>query len=703
MRQDRYFTTKALIIGASSVALFAFTANAQEVADPPTLVGHRELGSLKNGDSPYQTSPGPDLTGIVKNTELAIVLGKALFWDQQAGSDKQACASCHFRAGADPRFVHQLNPGLLGGDSFFDATATGGGGSNYKLKAGDFPFLKFADPEDRDSEILHDVNDTVSSQGTNAGEFLGFHKRKDVCGDSDSTIFHADNSHVPHPAFEGEYVDHSTSPARKVEPRNTPTVINSGFNIRNFWDGRANFTFNGVDPFGHKNTLARVVKNDGVGGTTTKLSLPRSSLASQAVGPPLSDFEMSCAGRTFPDLGARMLPLRALQFQKVHANDSVLAPYRHSSGTGLDKPYQFMIEQAFEDEFWNLPGTYTIDGTGNLVPDGSGFTQTQLNFAMLWGIAIQLYEATLVSDVSAFDKFFDGDVYALSDLQKDGLEVFEGKGNCIACHDGPLLSKAASTRPDFDLDGQIERMLMGNDKLVEDAAIYDNGFYNIGVTPTAEDIGVGGGGPFGNPLSLTRQFVSAVPPCTPGFSTCVDNFEQNPCEFEIPFAQVGPCNPNYTPSDIADHRVAVDGAFKVPSLRNVALTAPYFHNGGQATLEQVVEFYNRGGDRQGNCPSDTTSTDGKCNVDPDIQRLELTSHEQKALVAFMKSLTDKRVACESAPFDHPALSVSNGHLVVDKDHNGRADDRLVFIPAIGAKGWNSCHINSGNLFNERPL
>jgi len=44
------------------------------------------------------------------------------------------------------------------------------------------------------------------------------------------------------------------------------------------------------------------------------------------------------------------------------------------------------------------------------------------------------------------------------------------------------------------------------------------------------------------------------------------------------------------------NRILIGGAFKVPSLRNVKLTAPYFHNGGQATIRQVVEFYNRGGD-----------------------------------------------------------------------------------------------------------
>src|SRR5207245_11078580 len=43
-------------------------------------------------------------------------------------------------------------------------------------------------------------------------------------------------------------------------------------------------------------------------------------------------------------------------------------------------------------------------------------------------------------------------------------------------------------------------------------------------------------------------------------------------------------------------RVAVDAAFKAPSVRNGELTGPYFHNGGKATLEQVVDFYSRGGD-----------------------------------------------------------------------------------------------------------
>ena len=92
-------------------------------------------------------------------------------------------------------------------------------------------------------------------------------------------------------------------------------------------------------------------------------------------------------------------------------------------------------------------------------------------------------------------------------------------------------------------------------------------------------------------------------------------------------------------------RVAVDGAFKTPGLRNVALTAPYFHNGTAANLRQVVQFYNRGG---------IFCRENQHDLDPDIRSLELTTDEEEALVAFMVSLTDMRTVDRKAPFDHPS-------------------------------------------------
>lgn len=107
------------------------------------------------------------------------------------------------------------------------------------------------------------------------------------------------------------------------------------------------------------------------------------------------------------------------------------------------------------------------------------------------------------------------------------------------------------------------------------------------------------------------------------------------------------------------------GQFKTPSLRNVALRGEYMHNGRFNTLEEVVDFYNRGGDF--NAP----------NKPPVIQPLGLTDTEKAALVAFLgRPLTDPRVAAETGPFSRPSLSagsartpVVSGEAVADEAGN----------------------------------
>jgi hypothetical protein len=128
-------------------------------------------------------------------------------------------------------------------------------------------------------------------------------------------------------------------------------------------------------------------------------------------------------------------------------------------------------------------------------------------------------------------------------------------------------------------------------------------------------------------------------------------------------------------------RIAVDGSFKAPDLRNVALTPPYFHNGGQLTLAQVVDFYNRGGDfHEANIDT----------LDPDIHTLGLTADEKDALVAFLNALTDDRVRRQQAPFDHPELLVPDGErgdtASVTADASGTAVDDFFEVPAVGAAG-----------------
>lgn len=82
-------------------------------------------------------------------------------------------------------------------------------------------------------------------------------------------------------------------------------------------------------------------------------------------------------------------------------------------------------------------------------------------------------------------------------------------------------------------------------------------------------------------------------------------------------------------------------AFKTPTLRNVALTAPYMHNGAYATLDQVVDFYDRGG----GAGIGAALRNQTLPTDP----LRLTKAEKRALLAFMRALTDTSFAAAATP------------------------------------------------------
>lgn len=87
------------------------------------------------------------------------------------------------------------------------------------------------------------------------------------------------------------------------------------------------------------------------------------------------------------------------------------------------------------------------------------------------------------------------------------------------------------------------------------------------------------------------------------------------------------------------------GRFKVPTLRNVEDRAPYMHTGQFATLAEVVDFYDRGGDFNGP------------NKDPLIQPLNLNQQQKNALIAFLgRPLTDPRATNETGPFERPLLA-----------------------------------------------
>lgn len=658
-------------LGASalgSILALGDIAQAQVTVEPaPTPQ------SLKGVPRPEPSNLGE----FVLNKSEAIALGKALFWDMQVGSDgKTACASCHFSAGADSRSKNQLSPGLNRMASLTSAnpdTTFQLGGVNYQFKLDDFPFHKLADVNNRNSSVLSSINDVASSQGVFNEQFLGVigtllpgaymlpFTNGTYTQDAFATWYGSTTEQrqlLADPVFRVGSVN-----TRRVEPRNTPTVINAVFNFRNFWDGRAEYVFNGVNPFGLRDPNARVYKNILSGSTwsmqPTQVRIDNASLASQASGPPGSDFEMSAHGRSFPDVGKKMLYLRPLQGQAVASNDSVLAARRHSSGLGLsDANYAAMIQKAFRPEWWNGDKLIQVnpDGSKTLTtmvssPTASQYTQMQHNFSLFFGLAVQLYEATLVSDDAPFDRFMGGNSSALSTSAQQGMGIFFGKGKCASCHGGAEFTNASVRKM---LATPMARMVMGNGG----TAVYDEGYYNIGVRPTLDDLGAGGKDPFGNPLAM-----SALAQIS---NTRVKEL-------------VG-ISPNLTVSPT--ERIAVNGMFKTPTLRNVELTGPYFHNGGAATLHQVVEFYNRGGNFHDQNLAD---------LDADITSLGLSTDEKTALVEFLKSLTDDRVRFHAAPFDHPQLVVANGHAgstsAVTSDGTGRAVDSVLTIPAVGASGY----------------
>jgi cytochrome c peroxidase len=730
--------------------------------------------------------------GIIKDKNWAIVLGKALFWDQQLGSDGQSCASCHNVGGADTRLRNQLTPGFTDitfgpdGDKLFgslrsDTGTVGPGhmpsgamaGPNYTLTPADMPLHRLKDETDRDSPIITTTNDRVSSQGAYDSTFFrtGPFSIFDRCSKAAGDIFYA-----------GKY------PARQVEPRNTPTVINAVYNNRNFWDGRANNTFNGVGVFGKRDIdgdpKKRLVLLDSTGKPYLGwLQLPDSSLASQAVGPPLSQREMSCDGRDFNDLGRKMLLKIPLLLQKIHAQDSVLGkpgPFgdlRNSTGRGLQSQHLYanLIKKAFDDKYWKLSGFYKITDSGALQKATilNGYTQMEHNFSMFWGIAIMMYEATLVSDQSEFDTLASvgkikvtlapGPATDTGDKLLDrgagiffnppGVPVFvpgnpapvsKGAG-CLFCHGAPTLSEnQVETKTPFNPFLNP----VGDVNNVND--IRDLGFANIGIRTVFSDLLVGGTDPYGNPLSYGRQYKN---------NAIKDLFLQN-ATFLSPqlIASPGPPPPPITggiQTNIFDRTVTkleADGASKIPTLRNVALTPPYFLWGGYPNLRQALKVYNRGGNRRqittdpldahgtkcvsgddtgtgpdGNrtydqlkvgtpdCNTNTTGLMNKLGLSDceaplgtaerktcDDNNQTVATDDLAALERLLKSFTDPRVQRDQKPFDHPSLFVNNGHTPTDKNRDGKADDIIFELPEVGQDGYDPasgfCIPNAGDLF-----
>jgi cytochrome c peroxidase len=179
------------------------------------------------------------------------------------------------------------------------------------------------------------------------------------------------------------------------------------------------------------------------------------------------------------------------------------------------------------------------------------------------GKALAAFERTLVTRNAPFDRYMGGDQQAMSESALRGMELFKGKARCILCHNGPNFT--------------------------------DSQFHNLGVP---------------EPPLLAHPLVQA--------SLRFDAKRMNVQEYD------------QVKEDLGRYLVTKEeqdkGAFKTPTLRNVTQRDPYMHNGIFQSLEDILNFYDRGG---GAIP-------GKS---PLLQPLGLTAQDKRDLLAFLQGLT----------------------------------------------------------------
>jgi cytochrome c peroxidase len=200
------------------------------------------------------------------------------------------------------------------------------------------------------------------------------------------------------------------------------------------------------------------------------------------------------------------------------------------------------------------------------------------------GMALASYERTLLSANSSFDRWhFGKEQAAVSPSAARGFQLFTGKARCAHCH-----------------------------TITESYALFtDQKLHNTGIG--------------------YRQTMATTPrrrrvQLAPGTFVTMDTSVVAEAS-ELP------------PSDLGCYEITEDPndrwKYKTPGLRNVALTAPYMHDGSLATLREVVEFYDAGG-----VPNEL--------LDPAIRPLHLTDTEKDDLVAFLESLTGSNVGAIAA-------------------------------------------------------
>jgi cytochrome c peroxidase len=203
-----------------------------------------------------------------------------------------------------------------------------------------------------------------------------------------------------------------------------------------------------------------------------------------------------------------------------------------------------------------------------------------------YGKAIEAYLRKLVSRDAPFDRFVAGDSKAISDSAKSGLKLFIGKAGCVKCHRSPMFS---------DDDFHVTGLKIDNTR-----------------SPHADP-------------SETGRAANMTTICDPVVAG--GDFSVNG-----PFSD----DPSTKRNGAFCKQTPVVGLWRTKALRQVAETAPYFRDGQAATLDEVIEFYDRGGDGEGEY----------LGSPKEIQALRLSRDEKAQLKEFLKTLTGAPVPAE---------------------------------------------------------
>ena len=364
----------------------------------------------------------------------------------------------------------------------------------------------------------------------------------------------------------------------------------------------------------------------------------------------------TAAPRPAPGVCGAWCPSRG---QLVRRDDSVLGPYSRWPLRGLNVDYETLIRRAFQPRWWASPQAHPRrrgrhdhrrDPAPTATRPPTSSPLLEYNFSLFFGLAVQEYEATLVSDRHALRSVpGQPDRRAAAGRRRAGASDLLQRER----RPPPRAATASSATPA---------------SLLSEASV---DFGQRRPTRYGPDLRADSRATAGRATSASgrRRTTSATAAST----------------------RSGPrCRSRSATARRREPSLAADGTFKIPGLRNVELTAPYFHNGGEATLTDVVDFYARGGN-QGGATNPIKTRDGTVvtglsvlnfNTSPDAGR--------EGRPGRVPQVTHRRAGPHRGGAVRPSAALraqrpSGRHQSVTQQ-NGQALDSLLEIPATGKYG-----------------